>query len=54
MEVTRRSLLTRPPPQTANPIPCIHPAGMGRSNRQRIATRSLSRIERAQPLHRRL
>jgi len=26
-----------PPPQTANPIPCIHPAGIGRSSRQRIA-----------------
>jgi len=25
------------PPQTANPIPCIHPAGIGRSNRHRIA-----------------
>jgi hypothetical protein len=25
------------PPQTANPIPCIHPAGIGRSSRQRIA-----------------
>jgi hypothetical protein len=23
--------------QTANPIPCIHPAGIGRSSRQRIA-----------------
>ena len=25
------------PPQTANPIPCIHPAGIGRSSRHRIA-----------------
>jgi hypothetical protein len=25
------------PPQTANPIPCIHPAGIARSSRHRIA-----------------